>query len=120
VGSLGWLTVTRSLLVDKGEYDGERQRCVKTHTNFIFNHSCGGLEAYSASYHDSRVKTTLICNSGVIDEEKKYLLAELKAPVAYFIGGPKDIAYKNVCIALFRFQSLDRAGKELTGSPGRG
>jgi hypothetical protein len=66
------------------------------HTDHVRNFSCGGLEAYSASYHDPRVKTTLICNSGVIDEEKKYLLAELKVPVAYFIGGPKDIAYKNV------------------------
>jgi dienelactone hydrolase len=59
--------------------------------------SCGGLEAYSASYHDDRVKTTILLNSGVIDEQKTYLLRELKAPVAMFIGGPKDIAYVNVC-----------------------
>jgi hypothetical protein len=58
--------------------------------------SCGGLEAYSASYHDDRVKTTLILNSGVVDEKKVYLLKELKAPVGMFIGGPKDIAYENV------------------------
>jgi len=57
--------------------------------------SCGGLEAYSASYHDARVKATLIMNSGVIDPDKKYLLNELKAPVALIIGGPKDIAYLN-------------------------
>jgi dienelactone hydrolase len=61
--------------------------------------SCGGLEAYSASYHDDRVKTTLILNSGVIDAQKVYLLQELKAPVAMFIGGPKDIAYENVSMA---------------------
>ncbi|KAF2663118.1 hypothetical protein BT63DRAFT_419308 [Microthyrium microscopicum] len=59
--------------------------------------SCGGLEAYSASYHDDRVKTTVLLNSGIIDEPKVYLLAELKAPVALFNGGPLDVAYPNVC-----------------------
>jgi hypothetical protein len=29
----------------------------------------------------------MILNSGVINEEKVYLLQELKAPIAYFIGG---------------------------------
>jgi dienelactone hydrolase len=59
--------------------------------------SCGGLEAYAAAYHDDRVKTAIICNSGVLDDEKAYLLQEFKVPIVYFIGGPKDIAYKNVC-----------------------
>jgi dienelactone hydrolase len=58
--------------------------------------SCGGLEAYSASYHDDRVKATILLNSGVIDEPKVYLLSELKAPVALFNGGPLDVAYANV------------------------
>jgi dienelactone hydrolase len=58
--------------------------------------SCGGLQAYSASYHDDRIKQTILFNSGVIDDNKVYLLKELKYPVAYFIGGPKDIAYANV------------------------
>jgi dienelactone hydrolase len=59
--------------------------------------SCGGLEAYSASYHDDRIKLTVLFNSGVIDPNKKYLLKELKAPIAFFLGGPTDIAYENVC-----------------------
>lgn len=59
--------------------------------------SCGGLESYSASYHDERVKVTTLFNSGLLSAEKSYLLAELKVPVAYFVGGPKDIAYLNVC-----------------------
>jgi dienelactone hydrolase len=58
--------------------------------------SCGGLQAYSASYHDDRIKLTILFNSGVIEDSKAYLLKELKAPVAYIIGGPKDIAYNNV------------------------
>jgi hypothetical protein len=58
--------------------------------------SCGGLEAYSTSYHNDRVKLTVLFNSGVIDEKKTYLLKELKAPVGYFLGGPLDVAYPNV------------------------
>jgi dienelactone hydrolase len=58
--------------------------------------SCGGLQAYSASYHDDRIKQTIMFNSGVIDDNKVPLLKELKSPVAYFIGGPHDIAYANV------------------------
>jgi dienelactone hydrolase len=61
--------------------------------------SCGGLQAYSASYHDDRIKLTIMFNSGVVEDKKAYLLKELKAPVAYLIGGPKDIAYNNVSIA---------------------
>jgi hypothetical protein len=58
--------------------------------------SCGGLEAYSASYHDPRIKLTLVINSGVLSEAQKYLLKELTAPVGYFLGGPKDAGYLNV------------------------
>ena len=58
--------------------------------------SCGGLEAYSAAYHNPRVKLIGIYNSGVIDAKKKYLLQELKAGVAIILGGPKDVAYLNV------------------------
>jgi hypothetical protein len=57
-------------------------------------------QAYSASYHDNRIKLTLLFNSGVTDEAKVYLLQELKYPVAYFIGGPLDVAYKNVRLRL--------------------
>ncbi|QDS75397.1 hypothetical protein FKW77_002950 [Venturia effusa] len=57
--------------------------------------SCGGLEAYSAAYHNDRVKLIGVYNSGVIDHRKKYLLKELKAGVAYFEGGPLDPGYAN-------------------------
>lgn len=55
--------------------------------------SCGGVEAMSASYHDPRIKLTLPFNSGVLGREKLYLMNELKAPLGYFFGGPKDIAF---------------------------
>ncbi|TID25077.1 hypothetical protein E2P81_ATG04181 [Venturia nashicola] len=64
--------------------------------NFITaGSSCGGLEAYSAAYHNPRVKLIGVYNSGVIDPRKKYLLKELKAAVAYFQGGPQDPGYTN-------------------------
>jgi len=58
--------------------------------------SCGGLQAMSTSYHDDRIKLTLVLHSGVVEDSKAYLLKELnKYPIAYIIGGPKDIAYNN-------------------------
>jgi hypothetical protein len=57
--------------------------------------SCGGLEAYGASYKDDRVKLTVLLNSGVIDPSKKCFLKELKSPVAMFLGGPCDTANSN-------------------------
>jgi dienelactone hydrolase len=58
--------------------------------------SCGGLESLSASYHDDRIKRTVLFNSGVIDRKKKYLLKQLKYPVAYFTGQKLDGAQANV------------------------
>jgi hypothetical protein len=57
--------------------------------------SCGGLSSYSTSYHDDRVKLTVLLNSGVTEPTKRCLLKELKAPVAMLLGGPCDIANKN-------------------------
>jgi len=57
--------------------------------------SCGGLESFSASYHDDRIKRTVLFNSGVVDPKKKYLLKELKYPVAYFTGRKLDGAQAN-------------------------
>jgi dienelactone hydrolase len=62
-------------------------------------HSCGGLESYSTSYHDSRVKLLMLFNIAIFQDEKRYLLKEIKAPVAYFVGGPTDMGYINVSCA---------------------
>jgi dienelactone hydrolase len=67
--------------------------------------SCGGLEAYSAAYKDSRVKLIGIFNSGVIDATVRPLLAQIKVPVGIFLGGPSDIAYPNVSL-VFLLSSL--------------
>jgi dienelactone hydrolase len=52
--------------------------------------SCGGLEAYSTSYHDPRIKLTALFNVGVFVESSRYLMSELKAPLGWFVGGPND------------------------------
>ncbi|KAF2666245.1 hypothetical protein BT63DRAFT_447997 [Microthyrium microscopicum] len=55
--------------------------------------SCGGLEAYSMTYHDPRIIQTMHFNIGIFQDDKKYLLKEIKVPQAYFLGGPHDIGY---------------------------
>jgi hypothetical protein len=57
--------------------------------------SCGGLEAYTASYKDDRIKLTVLLNSGVVTPANKCFLKELKSPVALFLGGPCDTANPN-------------------------
>lgn len=65
--------------------------------------SCGGLQAIEIS-KDPRIKTTMVCNSGVLPNPSpmpampalsKEALKLLHGPVLYLMGGPSDIAYKN-------------------------
>ena len=69
----------------------------------VMGHSCGGMQAMSAST-DPRVTTTVILNSGIFPDGDQYnarfglmrsQLQALHAPIAYFIGGETDIAYVN-------------------------
>jgi hypothetical protein len=71
----------------------------------VMGQSCGGLQAIAVS-SDPRIRTSVIWNSGVFPDgagsigarlsgATKQSLAAFHAPVAYFIGGPSDIAYRN-------------------------
>jgi len=71
----------------------------------VMGQSCGGLQAIAVS-SDPRIKTSVIWNSGVFSETgnsvgarlsgaSKASLDKFHAPVAYFIGGPSDIAFAN-------------------------
>jgi hypothetical protein len=70
----------------------------------VMGHSCGGLQAIRVSA-DPRISTTIVMNSGVLNNgpvsgimELQVTKDELKnfhAPVAYINGGPKDIAFEN-------------------------
>lgn len=65
-------------------------------------HSCGGLEAMSTAYHDDRVKRIMKFNIAIFQDNRRYLLQEIKVPVAYFIGGSKDMGYTNVSSSIER------------------
>jgi dienelactone hydrolase len=68
----------------------------------VAGHSCGGLQAIKVSA-DPRISTSMIFDSGVYNrpggrskiQVSKEELANLHAPIAYFTGGPTDIAHVN-------------------------
>jgi len=64
-------------------------------------HSCGGLEAYSVSYKDPRVKLLALFNIGIFQDDRRYLLQEIKVPIAYLLGGSKDLGYAGVSVRIF-------------------
>ncbi|MFD0200400.1 MULTISPECIES: poly(ethylene terephthalate) hydrolase family protein [Saccharothrix] len=60
----------------------------------VMGQSCGGIETYEVAA-DPRLTTTVLWNSGLLSDSQNYLLQRLRVPIAYFIGGPTDIAYQN-------------------------
>ena len=66
--------------------------------------SCGGLQTLDNAT-DPRLKTIMICNSGLfinpgtavpnMPMPPKERLQEIEVPVIYILGGPEDIAYEN-------------------------
>jgi hypothetical protein len=53
--------------------------------------SCGGLMTLGVS-GDPRLSTVVIWNSGMFEPDEKIYMG-LHTPIAYFIGGPDDVAY---------------------------
>ena len=71
-------------------------------------HSCGGLEAMSTGYHDDRVKRIVLFNIAIFQDDRRYLLQEIKVPVAWFVGGTNDMGYPTVsfrCLSPALFHS---------------
>lgn len=68
-------------------------------------HSCGGLEAMSTAYHDDRVKRIMMFNIAIFQDDRRYLLREIKVPVAYFIGGKGDMGFSSVSTILHYLSS---------------
>ena len=77
---------TRLLSEYRGHVDTERIA--------VMGQSCGGLETYDVA-DDPRITTTVIWNSGMFSDRDPGRLDHLHAPIAYFTGGPSDIAYGN-------------------------
>ena len=65
----------------------------------VMGHSCGGVQAGWAVLHDPRIRTIIFGNSGLFPEPRFGMdvssadLAQVKVPVAYFLGGVTDVAY---------------------------
>jgi hypothetical protein len=59
-------------------------------------HSCGGLEAMSTAYRDERVKRIMMFNIAIFQDDRRYLLQEIRVPVAWFVGGKTDMGYNTV------------------------
>ncbi len=81
--------------------------------------SCGGLQAIEIS-GDPRIRTTIVCNSGVLPAPTQMKLMpaltkddlrDFHAPVLYLMGGPSDIAYPN---AMDDFARLDHVPVAMT------
>jgi hypothetical protein len=64
--------------------------------------SCGGLEVYKVGV-DKRITTIGIMNSGKFSESATAQTARtVTKPIFYFLGGPDDIAYKNVSFLMIK------------------
>jgi hypothetical protein len=50
----------------------------------------------STGYHDARVKLMMLFDIAIFTDDKRYLLKELKSPVAWFVGGSKDMGFLTV------------------------
>ena len=80
----------------------------------VMGQSCGGLQAIAVA-GDPRIKTVVIWNSGVFNAANglpqlsgatKASLDRIHAPMAYFIGGPTDIAFANAEDDFKRIQGI--------------
>jgi dienelactone hydrolase len=109
LAGLDWLTAQHS------QAGSDFQGHVDSTRVAVMGHSCGGMQSIKVST-DPRISTTLVLNSGVFPEGDQYnarfgltraTLAELHAPIAYFIGGESDIAYVNAEQDWADLQQLD-------------
>lgn len=88
IDSIDWAIAENSRVGSK--YRGK----IDTTKVAVMGQSCGGIETYEVA-DDPRITTTVLWNSGLLRDSQNNLLTRLHAPIAYFIGGPSDIAYPN-------------------------
>jgi dienelactone hydrolase len=87
--------------IARNEKDGEYKGKLNTKKVAAMGHSLGGLQALEVST-DPRITTTVCWNSGVLGgrmslgpKVSREGLNRLHGPLAYFNGGPKDVATPN-------------------------
>jgi hypothetical protein len=57
----------------------------------------------STAYRDERVKRIMLFNIAIFQDDRRYLLKEIKVPIVYLIGGPKDMGYNTVSLSFLCF-----------------
>jgi CubicO group peptidase (beta-lactamase class C family)/dienelactone hydrolase len=101
--SLQLITALDWALAQNGTAGGAYSGKLDTANVAAMGMSCGGLQAIEIT-GDPRIKTTVVCNSGVLPSPSpmkgmpaltKDALRAYHGPVLYIMGGPKDIAYAN-------------------------
>jgi hypothetical protein len=87
--------------IEQNDQDGEYKGKLDTKRVAAMGHSLGGLQALEVS-SDPRITTTVCWNSGVLEGRRslgpkvsRSDLNNLHGALAYFNGGPKDIATPN-------------------------
>jgi dienelactone hydrolase len=89
-----------SWAIDQNKKDTAYQGKLDTSKVAAMGHSLGGLQALEIST-DPRITTTVLWNSGVLGGRSFGLkvsregLNKLKVSLAYFVGGPRDVATPN-------------------------
>lgn len=90
-------------LAEATRADSKYRGKIDTQAVAVAGHSCGGLQAIEIAA-DPRVKTVLIHNSGIYNNQdspvrgltvSKDMLNNFHQPVIYILGGETDIAYPN-------------------------
>ncbi|UVS80781.1 alpha/beta hydrolase [Actinokineospora sp. UTMC 2448] len=97
----GWGSTSSDMLVEAIDWavaENSRVRSryygrIDTTRIAVMGQSCG-IETYEVA-DDPRITTTVLWNSGLLRDSQNHLLQGLHAPIAYFIGGPEDIAHGN-------------------------
>lgn len=56
---------------------------IDTNQILTMGHSCGGLEAMSVAYHNTKVKQIIMLDISIFQDNRRYLLSEIKVPVAW-------------------------------------
>lgn len=84
--SINWANTTAAAKLGK----------IDTDQILTMGHSCGGLESMSVAYHNLKVKHIVMLDISIFQDNRRYLLKEINVPVAWFVGGPKDMGYPTV------------------------
>jgi hypothetical protein len=78
-----------------GPYAGR----IDTKNIAAMGHSCGGIQAAWAAVHDTRIRTLIFGNSGILDPAVSGIsvtraeVGALRIPILYLLGGVTDLAH---------------------------